>query len=103
MSAKHIRIKELGPKAPTDRFSSLSAFAFTSTGIDRRQSLTSPAPVLDLKPLEVGLGHVRLDVHLHSQRERKDNSDFKLELHAAPLDVSPLEHRSLKGLGFPTS
>jgi hypothetical protein len=46
---------------------------------------------------------VRLDVHLHSRRERKDNSDFKLELHAAPLDVSPLEHRSLKGLGFPTS
>ncbi len=102
MSARHIRIKELGPKAPTDRFSSPSAFAFTSKGIVRRQSLTSPAPVLDLKPLEVGLGHVRLDVHLHSRRKRKGDSDFKQQFHAAPLDVSPLEHRSLEGLGFPT-
>jgi hypothetical protein len=45
---------------------------------------------------------VRLDVHLHSRRKRKGDSDFKQQFHAAPLDVSPLEHRSLEGLGFPT-
>ncbi len=52
----------------------------------KKDWLTSPAPVLDLKPLEVGLGHMRLNEHLHTRRRRKTgSSNSYLRSHAVPL------------------
>jgi hypothetical protein len=53
------------------------------------RKLTSPAPVLDLKPFEVGLGHVWLDVHLHRKAEHyavksSTYSSMQLPLHSDP-------------------
>ncbi len=53
----------------------------------KKDWLTSPAPVLDLKPLEVSLGHMRLNEHLHTRRRRRKtgSSNSYLRSHAVPL------------------